>query len=310
IERLAFLVDVGLEYLTLDRRAETLSGGESQRIRLASQVGSGLTGVMYILDEPSLGLHQRDNRRLLATLKQLRDLGNTVIVVEHDEEAIREADHVVDLGPGAGAHGGHLVAQGTPRDIAANPASITGQYLAGRRRIAVPGLRIRPDPGRQIRIVGARGNNLAQLTTQIPLGLFRCAHADPAGPVHLRHRSLRLGQVDAHRRHAVRPHRRAAERRARRSRALRAHRGPGADRPRHRHRPESDRTHAAFQPRDLYRAVRAAARVVRRRARGPRPRLRFRPFQLQRQGWTLRGLPGRRRDPRGNALPAGRVRAV
>src|SRR6267143_1426894 len=139
VERLRFLTDVGLDYLTLDRSAETLSGGESQRIRLASQVGSGLTGVMYILDEPSIGLHQRDNRRLLATLKQLRDLGNTVIVVEHDEEAIREADHVVDLGPGAGAHGGHLVAQGTPRDIAANPASITGQYLAGKRRIGVPG---------------------------------------------------------------------------------------------------------------------------------------------------------------------------
>jgi len=174
VERLRFLTDVGLDYLTLDRSAETLSGGESQRIRLASQVGSGLTGVMYILDEPSIGLHQRDNRRLLATLKQLRDLGNTVIVVEHDEEAIREADHVVDLGPGAGAHGGHLVAQGTPRDIAANPASVTGQYLAGRRRIAVPGSRIRPDLARQIRIVGARGNNLAQVSTQIPLGLFTC----------------------------------------------------------------------------------------------------------------------------------------
>ena len=174
VERLRFLTDVGLDYLTLDRSAETLSGGESQRIRLASQVGSGLTGVMYILDEPSIGLHQRDNRRLLATLKRLRDLGNTVIVVEHDEEAIQEADHVVDLGPGAGVHGGHLVAQGTPRDIAANPASITGQYLAGKRRIEVPGLRIRPDPARQIRIVGARGNNLAQVTTQIPLGLFTC----------------------------------------------------------------------------------------------------------------------------------------
>jgi excinuclease ABC subunit A len=174
LERLRFLTDVGLDYLTLDRSAETLSGGESQRIRLAGQVGSGLTGVMYILDEPSIGLHQRDNRRLLATLKRLRDLGNTVIVVEHDEEAIQEADHVVDLGPGAGVHGGHLVAQGTPRDIAANPASITGQYLAGKRRIEVPGLRMRPDPARQIRIVGARGNNLAQVTTQIPLGLFTC----------------------------------------------------------------------------------------------------------------------------------------
>ncbi len=174
VERLAFLADVGLEYLTLDRSAETLSGGESQRIRLASQVGSGLTGVMYILDEPSIGLHQRDNRRLLATLKQLRDLGNTVIVVEHDEEAIREADHVVDLGPGAGAHGGHLVAEGPPREIEATPASITGQYLSGRRRIELPGLRIRPAPGREIRIVGAHGNNLRNVTAEIPLGLLTC----------------------------------------------------------------------------------------------------------------------------------------
>jgi excinuclease ABC subunit A len=173
-ERLRFLSDVGLDYLTLDRSAETLSGGESQRIRLASQVGSGLTGVMYILDEPSIGLHQRDNRRLLATLKQLRDLGNTVIVVEHDEEAIREADHVVDLGPGAGAHGGHLVAHGTPADIEAAPASITGQYLSRRRRIALPSLRIRPDRARQITIVGAHGNNLRHITAQVPLGLFTC----------------------------------------------------------------------------------------------------------------------------------------
>ncbi|MBV8403066.1 MAG: excinuclease ABC subunit UvrA [Gammaproteobacteria bacterium] len=174
LERLRFLTDVGLDYLTLDRSAETLSGGESQRIRLASQVGSGLTGVMYILDEPSIGLHQRDNRRLLATLKQLRDLGNTVIVVEHDQEAIEAADHVVDLGPGAGAHGGYLVAQGTPREIKANPASITGQYLSGRRRIALPTLRLRPDPAREISIVGARGNNLRNISTRIPLGLFTC----------------------------------------------------------------------------------------------------------------------------------------
>ncbi|HXN80258.1 MAG TPA: excinuclease ABC subunit UvrA, partial [Steroidobacteraceae bacterium] len=174
IERLAFLTDVGLDYLTLDCSAETLSGGESQRIRLASQVGSGLTGVMYILDEPSIGLHQRDNRRLLATLKQLRDLGNTVIVVEHDEEAIRAADHVVDLGPLAGAHGGYLVAQGTPADIEATPASITGQYLSGRRRVAVPGLRTMADPLRQLRIVGARGNNLRNVTVEIPLGLLTC----------------------------------------------------------------------------------------------------------------------------------------
>src|SRR5579864_8401072 len=173
-ERLRFLADVGLDYLTLDRSAETLSGGESQRIRLASQVGSGLTGVMYILDEPSIGLHQRDNRRLLATLKQLRDLGNTVIVVEHDEEAIREADHVVDLGPGAGAHGGQLVAEGSPRDIEANSASVTGQYLSGKRQIALPRLRTTRSPDKQIRIVGATGNNLQNVTAEIPLGLLSC----------------------------------------------------------------------------------------------------------------------------------------
>jgi excinuclease ABC subunit A len=173
-DRLRFLVDVGLDYLTLDRSAETLSGGEAQRIRLASQVGSGLTGVMYILDEPSIGLHQRDNQRLLATLKQLRNIGNTVIVVEHDEEAILEADHVVDLGPGAGIHGGHIVAQGTPREIIANPASITGQYLGGKRKIAVPHARMPRSPDKQIRIVDATGNNLRNVTAEIPVGLLTC----------------------------------------------------------------------------------------------------------------------------------------
>jgi len=174
LARLRFLSDVGLSYLTLDRSAETLSGGEAQRIRLASQVGSGLTGVMYILDEPSIGLHPRDNRRLLATLKRLRDLGNTVIVVEHDEQAIREADHVVDMGPGAGAHGGRVVAAGTPEQIQANEASLTGQYLSGRRQIAVPAQRVRRCAQRQIRIRGASGNNLRGVDADIPLGLLTC----------------------------------------------------------------------------------------------------------------------------------------
>jgi excinuclease ABC subunit A len=174
VQRLRFLADVGLQYLTLDRGADTLSGGEAQRIRLASQVGSGLTGVMYILDEPSIGLHQRDNARLLGTLKRLRDLGNTVIVVEHDEEAIREADHVVDLGPGAGAHGGHVVAEGTPAEITASTASLTGQYLSGRRKVALPRLRTPRSPDQQIRIVGASGNNLRNVTAEIPLGLLTC----------------------------------------------------------------------------------------------------------------------------------------
>src|SRR5437660_8680922 len=158
-ERLKFLVDVGLEYLTLARASGTLSGGESQRIRLASQIGSGLTGVLYVLDEPSIGLHQRDNARLLETLKRLRDLGNTVIVVEHDEEAIRHADWLVDLGPGAGVHGGHLVAEGTPDDIMANPASITGKYLTGELVIPVPERR-NINPRRTLKLIGARGNNL------------------------------------------------------------------------------------------------------------------------------------------------------
>ncbi|MGA9853609.1 MAG: excinuclease ABC subunit UvrA [Gammaproteobacteria bacterium] len=173
-ERLSFLVNVGLDYLSLDRSAETLSGGEAQRIRLASQIGSGLVGVMYILDEPSIGLHQRDNARLLDTLIHLRDLGNTVIVVEHDEDAIRHADHVLDMGPGAGVHGGRVVAQGTPKDIIANSASLTGQYLAGRRRIELPKARRAPDRKRLLRIKNARGNNLKGINVEIPLGLMTC----------------------------------------------------------------------------------------------------------------------------------------
>ncbi len=173
-DRLGFLVDVGLDYLTLDRSAETLSGGEAQRIRLASQIGSGLVGVMYILDEPSIGLHQRDNQRLLDTLHRLRDLGNTVIVVEHDEDAIRQSDHVVDLGPGAGVHGGRVVAQGAPTEIEREPGSVTGQYLSGERRIAVPAGRRPRDRKRQLRVVGATGNNLQSVTVDFPLGLMTC----------------------------------------------------------------------------------------------------------------------------------------
>jgi excinuclease ABC subunit A len=172
--RLKFLADVGLGYLSLDRSADTLSGGEAQRIRLASQIGSGLVGVMYILDEPSIGLHQRDNQRLLDTLLNLRDLGNTVLVVEHDREAILAADHVVDLGPGAGVHGGQVVASGTPAEIMANAASLTGQYLSGRREIPLPSSRREFDPQLVLEIQGARGNNLKNLTVQIPVGLMTC----------------------------------------------------------------------------------------------------------------------------------------
>ena len=172
--RLQFLVNVGLDYLALDRSADTLSGGEAQRIRLASQIGAGLVGVMYILDEPSIGLHQRDNQRLLNTLRHLRDLGNTVIVVEHDEEAIRAADHVVDMGPGAGVHGGGVVVQGLPDAVAACSESLTGQYLSGRRVIEVPPLRVAANPKRMLEIAGACGNNLKSVDVQIPLGLMTC----------------------------------------------------------------------------------------------------------------------------------------
>ena len=172
-ERLGFLNNVGLEYLTLSRNAGTLSGGESQRIRLASQIGSGLTGVLYVLDEPSIGLHQRDNGRLLTTLKNLRDQGNTVIVVEHDEEAIRDADYVFDIGPGAGVHGGEVVSHGPPDHISADQNSITGQYLSGQRTIAVPGER-REGNEKSIKVVNATGNNLQSLTVDFPLGKFVC----------------------------------------------------------------------------------------------------------------------------------------
>jgi excinuclease ABC subunit A len=173
-DRLKFLNDVGLTYLTLSRASGTLSGGESQRIRLASQIGSGLTGVLYVLDEPSIGLHQKDNDRLLETLKHLRDIGNTVIVVEHDEDAIMTADHVVDIGPGAGVHGGKVIAQGTPQDIMDAPQSITGEYLSGVRYVPIPRNRRAPDPKRMLTVVGARENNLKNVTASVPVGLFTC----------------------------------------------------------------------------------------------------------------------------------------
>src|SRR5699024_4277906 len=173
-ERLKFLVDVGLDYLTLDRHADSLSGGEAQRIRLASQIGAGLVGVMYVLDEPSIGLHQRDNERLLGTLTRLRDLGNTVIVVEHDEDAIRAADHILDVGPGAGVHGGEVVAQGQLKDILKSKRSLTGQFLSGKRAIEVPELRREADDDGWMKLKGASGNNLKQVELDLPAGLFTC----------------------------------------------------------------------------------------------------------------------------------------
>jgi excinuclease ABC subunit A len=173
-ERLGFLNNVGLEYLTLSRASATLSGGESQRIRLASQIGSGLTGVLYVLDEPSIGLHQRDNDRLLTTLKRLRDIGNTVLVVEHDEDAIRAADYLIDMGPAAGRHGGEIIARGTPEEVIHNPASLTGEYLSGRRKVPIPAERRRIAPKRMLTVAGARGNNLKDVTVDLPLGTFTC----------------------------------------------------------------------------------------------------------------------------------------
>ncbi|MBP2835306.1 excinuclease ABC subunit UvrA [Dickeya parazeae] len=173
-DRLRFLVNVGLNYLSLSRSAETLSGGEAQRIRLASQIGAGLVGVMYVLDEPSIGLHQRDNERLLETLIHLRNLGNTVIVVEHDEDAIRAADHIIDIGPGAGVHGGQVIAEGTATQIMAVPESLTGQFLSGARKIEIPAQRVQADPSKVLKLIGARGNNLKDVTLTLPVGLFTC----------------------------------------------------------------------------------------------------------------------------------------
>jgi excinuclease ABC subunit A len=173
-DRLGFLVNVGLNYLSLSRSAETLSGGEAQRIRLASQIGAGLVGVMYVLDEPSIGLHQRDNERLLNTLTHLRDLGNTVIVVEHDEDAIRMADHIIDIGPGAGVHGGEVICDGDINAIMACEASVTGQYMSGKKKITVAGGRVPCDPGKMIKLFGASGNNLKQVDLEIPVGLLTC----------------------------------------------------------------------------------------------------------------------------------------
>ena len=181
VERLQFLVDVGLDYLSLSRSSATLSGGESQRIRLASQIGSGLTGVLYVLDEPSIGLHQRDNERLLGTLRRLKALGNTVLVVEHDEDAILAADHLIDMGPAAGVHGGNVVAQGTPAEVAANPASLTGDYLSRRKRIPVPALRRPIDRNRILKVIGATGNNLKSVDASFPLGTFTCVSGVSGG---------------------------------------------------------------------------------------------------------------------------------
>ena len=296
-ERLGFLDNVGLDYLNLDRRSGTLSGGESQRIRLASQIGSGLSGVLYVLDEPSIGLHQRDNDRLLTTLRRLRDLGNTVLVVEHDEDAIRTADWVVDMGPGAGTHGGEVIAEGPLAAILANPRSITGAYLSGRRGVPIPAAR-RSGNGHWLRVRGARANNLQNVTASLPLGALTCVTGvSGSGKSTFTIDTLYAAAA------------RATERRARACRAARGGGRPRAPRQGDRHRSIADRSHAALQPRYLYGRLHLHPRLVRRPAREPRAWLQARSLQLQRQRRPLRGVPRRRPHQDRDAFPPRRVGA-
>ena len=292
VARLGFLVDVGLDYLTLDRSSISLSGGEAQRIRLATQIGTTLMGVLYILDEPSIGLHQRDNAKLIATLTRLRDLGNTVLVVEHDEETIRTADWVIDIGPGAGEHGGHVIANGPLEAVLGEPRSITGAFLRGERQVEIPAKRRRGN-GKKLVVKGAREHNLRDIDVAFPLGTFiAVTGVSGSGKSHARRR----GPLPRPR---PRPQRVArAGRGARLGRRRRAHRQD------HRDRPEPDRPHAALEPGDVRRPVRPDPGAVRRHARGARPRLPARPLQLQRQGRPLRELQGRRDHQDRDAVPA------
>ena len=296
-ERLRFLDSVGIGYLSLERSATTLSGGEAQRIRLATQIGSSLVGVLYILDEPSIGLHQRDNQKLIGTLERLRELGNTVIVVEHDEGTIQAADHVSTSGPGAGEHGGDVVAEGTPAEILAQPASLTGQFLSGERAIAVPEER---------RAAAGRARRPRRPPAQ-PQGRRRRV---PARDLHRGHRRLGLGQVHARQRDPLPRRRQPPAPRPAAARRPRPDRRDRAGRQDHQHRPVADRAHAALQPGDLHRPLRPHPRALRRHPRGAGARLQAGAVQLQRQGRALRGLPRRRPDQDRDALPPGRLRAV
>ena len=296
-DRLNFLVDVGLEYLTLRAPPARCPAARASASASPRRSARGLTGVLYVLDEPSIGLHQRDNARLLETLKRLRDLGNTVIVVEHDEDAIRTADHVLDIGPGAGIHGGKIVAQGTLDDIIATPDSITGKYLTGEMVIEPIPERRPCNARRTLKVVNARGNNLKNVTAEIPLGLFTCVTGVSGGGkstllVDTLYKAVARRLNGASR--APAPHDR--------------HRRARAPRQGHRHRPVADRPHAALQPGDLHRRVHADPRMVRRPAGGEGARLRARPLLVQRQGRALRGLPGRRRHQDRDALSARRLR--
>ncbi len=296
-ERLTFLVSVGIGYLTLERAATTLSGGEAQRIRLATQIGSSLVGVLYILDEPSIGLHQRDNAKLIGTLERLRDLGNTVIVVEHDEGTMRAADYLVDLGPGAGEHGGRIVAAGTPEEVIRNPASLTGRYLSGKQSIPVPEERRR---GRgEIVVRGAREHNLKDIDASIPVGTLTCVTGvSGSGKSTLINETLH------------RADRQPPAPRAQPARRPRPDRGPEADRQGDQHRSVADRPHAALESGDLHRRLRPHPPALREDARGTGPRLPARPLLVQRQGRPLRGLQGRRADQDRDALPARRLRPL
>ena len=292
-ERLRFLLDVGLDYLTLARPAGTLSGGEAQRIRLATQIGSGLTGVLYVLDEPSIGLHQRDNRRLIDTLLRLRDLGNTLIVVEHDEDTIKVADWIVDIGPGAGEHGGRVVVSGSRDDLLASEESLTGAYLSGRRVIPVPAVR-RPGNGKAITVADATENNLRNVTVDFPLGrMIAVTGVSGSGKSTLVNQILYralakelYGASDIPGRHG----------------GITA----SAHRQGHSRRPVAHRTHARSNP-ATYRRVRPHPQAVRRTPEA-KSRLSAGPVLVQRQRRPLRELLGRRHDQDRDELPAGRLR--
>ncbi len=274
--RLGFLLDVGLDYLSLSRAAATLSGGEAQRIRLATQIGSGLVGVLYVLDEPSIGLHQRDNRRLIETLLRLRDLGNTLIVVEHDLDTIAHADWVVDIGPAAGEHGGQIVHSGTYDELLRNKASITGAYLSGQESIEVPAIRRPVDRRRQLTVVGAREHNLRDIDVSFPLGvLTSVTGVSGSGKIDAgqRHPGVGVGQQTQRRTAGARPSH--ASDRARQGRQA----GAG--------RPVADRPDAAVQPGDLHRGVRQDPDAVRGYHRGESPWLPTGPVLVQRQGRSV-----------------------
>ena len=292
VERLQFLNAVGLGYISLDRSAASLSGGEGQRIRLATQIGSKLRGVLYVLDEPSIGLHHRDNGRLLNALENLRDLGNTVLVVEHDEETIRRADYVVDLGPGAGRHGGSLVAQGTPDEIMRAPNSLTGAYISGRTSIAMRPER-RQANGAALTILGAKENNLKNSG--------RCV---PAGSDDRRDRRLGIGQIDAGKRHPVSRVGPPTLPFSGKSWRSQSDLGRGTYRQGDSHRSIADRAHAALESRNLYRSIHGDSRSLRDAARVARARLQGGTILVQRLGRTLRGVSGRRPTSHRNEFPA------